>query len=47
MQKLRNMHSLRGVYNSFREGGIVKYQNPSSGIQRRDVIQDDTCQLNS
>lgn len=27
-------NSLRGVYNSFREGGIIKYQNPSSGIRR-------------
>ena len=26
-------NSLRGVYNSFKAGGIIKYQNPSSGIK--------------
>lgn len=30
-------NSLRGVYNSFREGGIIKYQNPAQPIARRDA----------
>lgn len=33
-------NSLRGVYNSFKAGGIVKYQNPPHGIARRDAIKD-------
>ena len=30
-------NSLRGVYNSFREGGIIKYQEPAQPIARRDA----------
>lgn len=30
-------NSLRGVYNSFREGGIIKYQNPAQPVARRDA----------
>lgn len=33
-------NSLRGVYNSFKAGGIIKYQNPAHGIARRDAIKD-------
>lgn len=33
-------NSLRGVYNSFKAGGIIKYQEPAHGIARRDAIQD-------
>lgn len=33
-------NSLRGVYNSFKAGGIVKYQEPAHGIARRDAIKD-------
>ena len=33
-------NSLRGVYNSFREGGIIKYQNPAQPIARRDAVKD-------
>lgn len=36
-------NSLRGVYNSFREGGIIKYQNPSHGIARRKLDSGDTA----
>ncbi len=28
------------AYNSYREGGIIKYQNPPHGIARRDAIKD-------
>lgn len=34
-------NSLRGVYNSFKAGGIVKYQEPAQPINRRDAIQQD------
>lgn len=30
-------NSLRGVYNSFKAGGIIKYQNPAQPIARRDA----------
>lgn len=30
-------NSLRGVYNSFKAGGIIKYQEPAHGIARRDA----------
>lgn len=33
-------NSLRGVYNSFKAGGIIKYQNPAQPIARRDAIKD-------
>lgn len=33
-------NSLRGVYNSFKAGGIVKYQEPAQPINRRDAIRD-------
>lgn len=33
-------NSLRGVYNSFKAGGIVKYQEPAHGVARRDAIKD-------
>ena len=33
-------NSLRGVYNSFKAGGIIKYQEPAQPIARRDAIQD-------
>lgn len=33
-------NSLRGVYNSFKAGGIIKYQNPAQPINRRDAIRD-------
>ena len=33
-------NSLRGVYNSFKAGGIVKYQEPAQPIARRDAIKD-------
>ena len=36
-------NSLRGVYNSFREGGIIKYQNPAHGIARRKLDSGDTA----
>ena len=34
------VNSLRGVYNSFKAGGIIKYQNPAQPIARRDAIKD-------
>lgn len=33
-------NSLRGVYNSFKAGGIIKYQEPAQPINRRDAIRD-------
>ena len=33
-------NSLRGVYNSFKAGGIIKYQEPAQPIARRDAIKD-------
>lgn len=33
-------NSLRGVYNSFREGGIIKYQNPAQPINRSAIRTD-------
>ena len=33
-------NSLRGAYNSFKAGGIIKYQNPAQPIARRDAIKD-------
>ena len=33
-------NSLRGVYNSFKAGGIIKYQEPAHGVARRDAIKD-------
>ena len=33
-------NSLRGVYNSFKAGGIIKYQNPAQPIAKRDAIKD-------
>lgn len=33
-------NSLRGVYNSFKVGGIIKYQEPAQPINRRDAIRD-------
>ena len=33
-------NSLRGVYNSFKAGGIIKYQEPAHGVARRDAIRD-------
>lgn len=32
-------NSLRGVYNSFKAGGIIKYQEPAQPIARRDAIK--------
>lgn len=33
-------NSLRGVYNSFKAGSIIKYQEPAQPINRRDAIRD-------
>lgn len=33
-------NSLRGMYNSFKAGGIIKYQEPAQPINRRDAIRD-------
>lgn len=32
-------NTLKKVYNSYRSGGIIKYQEPANGIQRRDAFE--------
>lgn len=32
-------NALKKVYNSYRSGGIIKYQEPANGIQRRDAFE--------
>ena len=36
----RNLNGTLSLNKYLKRGGIIKYQNPSSGIQRRDVIKD-------
>lgn len=42
---LRNLNGTKSLDKFLRRGGVIKYQNPSSGIQRRDAIKDYTPQV--
>lgn len=39
-------NTLKKVYNSYRSGGIIKYQEPANGIQRRDAFEGQVTILN-